>query len=243
MHRHSEASDASRSNNVDLHTVTSARPCSQEKDHTSEVASIADTTESYPSRCESPLLPMGQGAACRIDPDRLSQQLGKHGNRQSQYSMVYKNYDIHDDEDDDTQNRIEEVSGKHPRSATMAGSSLRGSKHGLLPSGTLSRYQMRRPRTLIGSKTYRNDGSCNGGGSSLSAAGAAVGQTSPVRELSSKLKSACRKLNPKRLTRHGHHHQADHASSAGAPADPSHDAISTDTMEFVSAFARDRAVK
>ncbi|KAJ1800901.1 hypothetical protein LPJ75_006480, partial [Coemansia sp. RSA 2598] len=46
----------------------------------------ASDEQSYPSRCESPLLPMGQTASYQIDPDRLSQQLGKHGHRQSQHS-------------------------------------------------------------------------------------------------------------------------------------------------------------
>ncbi|KAJ2833810.1 hypothetical protein GGI24_000680, partial [Coemansia furcata] len=59
--------------------------------------------ESYPSRCASPLLPMGQhrtpSSLQTVDPDRLSQQLGKATNRQSQQSIVNKNYAIPEDDD------------------------------------------------------------------------------------------------------------------------------------------------
>ncbi|KAJ2723448.1 hypothetical protein GGI07_002651 [Coemansia sp. Benny D115] len=136
----------------------------------SVVASIAETEDSYPSRCESPLLPMGHHTASyKTDPDRLSQQLGRHGHRQSQHSVMYKNYDLRDD-------NIDQPVGPVPQGRSNTGATK-----------TPGRYQMRRPRTLR-AKTYRMAGSSDNG------------PVSPVRELSSKFKSACRKLNPKRLT-------------------------------------------
>ncbi|KAJ2595234.1 hypothetical protein GGF39_003911 [Coemansia sp. RSA 1721] len=159
-----------------------------------EGASTAEYDEqSYPSRCESPLLPMGQTASYQIDPDRLSQQLGKHGHRQSQHSVMYKNYALRDDDDE---NDLDTAAGNRspahdPKSGFRrrpTGGSRRTNTG--LSTESRSRYYMRRPKTLLRPKSYRI------GGSSADA-----GQTSPVKEFSSKIKSACRKLNPKRLTK------------------------------------------
>ncbi|KAJ2454172.1 hypothetical protein GGF42_003669 [Coemansia sp. RSA 2424] len=118
-----------------------------------------------------------------VDPDRLSQQLGKVTNRQSQQSVVNKNYAIPEEND-----FIEPppTLGKRNNQATRfinyhraptASSSSRRANTGVLSHPT---------------KSYR-----------ISTTAAEHHQSS-VRDLSSKLKSACRKLNPKRLTKHGH---------------------------------------
>ncbi|KAJ2841074.1 hypothetical protein GGI22_008062, partial [Coemansia erecta] len=129
-----------------------------------------DAAEDYPSRCESPLLPMGQSLSHQTGADRLSQQLGQAGNRQSQLSMARKDYAIHDDEGDN---------GEEHRGPDIADAKR-----------SRARTHMNRPRmTMPRAKSYR-----------IHAPGAASpSHTSPVRDLSSKLKSACRKLNPKRL--------------------------------------------
>ncbi|KAJ1796466.1 hypothetical protein LPJ59_003734 [Coemansia sp. RSA 2399] len=126
-----------------------------------------DAAEAYPSRCESPLLPMGQSLSHQTGADRLSQQLGQAGNRQSQLSMARKDYAIHDDEGDngDEHKGLDTADAKRNR----------------------ARPHMNRPRmTMPRAKSYR-----------IHTPG--TSHTSPVRDLSSKFKSACRKLNPKRL--------------------------------------------
>ncbi|KAJ1668282.1 hypothetical protein IW140_000414 [Coemansia sp. RSA 1813] len=136
-------------------------------------AETHDTTDSYPSRCESPLLPMGQSLSHQIGVDRLSQQRGQVSNRQSQVSMLRKDYAIHDEEET-----------QEPSTAGTKSNSRRVRQH------------MNRPRmTMPRAKSYR-----------IHTSG---GHASPVRDLSSKLKSACRKLNPKRLAKSAHLGQED----------------------------------
>ncbi|KAJ1644915.1 hypothetical protein LPJ64_003463, partial [Coemansia asiatica] len=165
------------------------------EENNDEGASTAEHDEqSYPSRCESPLLPMGQTASYQIDPDRLSQQLGKHGHRQSQHSVIYKNYALRDD-DDDNGGDVDAAGNQSALHDPKAGFRRRptgGSRRANTGLSTESRgrYYMRRPKTLLRPKSYRIGGSSADGG-----------QTSPVKEISSKIKSACRKLNPKRLTK------------------------------------------
>ncbi|KAJ2260662.1 hypothetical protein GGI01_002842 [Coemansia sp. RSA 376] len=147
-------------------------------------ATAASVAESYPSRCASPLLPMGQyrtpSSHQTIDPDRLSQQLGKVTNRQSQQSVVHKNYAIPEDEDTE----LPPDSGKRSQTTRFISYHRTPSAGSKLPSR----------RTMPRQKSYRISTSADP-------------HQSSVRELSSKLKSACRKLNPKRLTKHGHAHQ------------------------------------
>ncbi|KAJ2749129.1 hypothetical protein IWQ56_007298, partial [Coemansia nantahalensis] len=58
---------------------------------------VEATSAAAPSRCESPLLPMGQH---QTDPDRLQQQAGRASHRQSQQSVLLrKTYAIPDDRD------------------------------------------------------------------------------------------------------------------------------------------------
>ncbi|KAJ2392774.1 hypothetical protein H4S02_000595, partial [Coemansia sp. RSA 2611] len=63
-----------------------------------------------------------------------------------------------------------------------------------------ARYHIRRPRRQARSKSYRMPSS---------------GAQESARELSSKFKSACRKLDPRRLAKTSHHH-----SRAGTPPSP-----------------------
>ncbi|KAJ2551613.1 hypothetical protein EV175_003626, partial [Coemansia sp. RSA 1933] len=58
-----------------------------------------DNADAYPSRCESPLLPMGQTLSHQTGADRLSQQRGQVGSRQSQLSVARKDYAIHDEDE------------------------------------------------------------------------------------------------------------------------------------------------
>ncbi|KAJ2080195.1 hypothetical protein H4R24_003244 [Coemansia sp. RSA 988] len=158
-----------------------------------------------PGRCESPLLPMGQRPVHQVDPDRLSQQLGQASSRQSQQSMLRKSYAIPEDAADD--NPSAEKDDKHA-AATAA-------KKGTV--GGRPRYHMRRPPRLSRSKSQR-----------ISTTGP---QPSPPRDLSSRFKSACRRLNPRRLAKTTHHHRdgagaghananAQHASPPGGTGEP-----------------------
>ncbi|KAJ2343415.1 hypothetical protein GGH91_003205 [Coemansia sp. RSA 2671] len=151
--------------------------------HRSPVPAAATSVveSSYPSRCASPLLPMGQhqrtpSSHQTIDPDRLSQQLGRVGNRQSQQSVVHKNYAIPEDDS-------AELPPEPKRSQTTRFINYHRTSSG------------RRGTMLPRQKSYRIN--------------TADPHQLSVRELSSKLKSACRKLNPKRLTRHTHHQDSD----------------------------------
>ncbi|KAJ1738618.1 hypothetical protein LPJ68_005402 [Coemansia sp. RSA 1086] len=153
------------SNPDDIHAAARASSAS---DHNAE-------EHSEPSRCESPLLPMGEHSTHQVDPDRLSQQLGRTGNRQSQQSMLHKSYaipeDMNEDDNDDA--------GPSKKDAGAA---------------DRPRHYIRRPRKLPRPKSYR----IHTGGAHESA-----------RELSSKFKSACRKLNPRRLAKPSHHASGD----------------------------------
>ncbi|KAJ2362775.1 hypothetical protein IW150_006917, partial [Coemansia sp. RSA 2607] len=155
------------------------------------MSSVAASEDSHPSRCESPLLPMGQ-----IDPDRLSQQLDTPRHRQSQHSISYKNYALRDDEaleespdEPNTSSRAKRTFRKYP---TALGSWSRRPTDPVADRRT-HRQHTRRPAALLRPKSYRIH--------------AGEPQTSPVREFSSKIKSACKKLNPKRLARSAHHHE------------------------------------
>ncbi|KAJ2490843.1 hypothetical protein IWW37_002843 [Coemansia sp. RSA 2050] len=143
-------------------------------------AATSIVESSYPSRCASPLLPMGQhhrtpSSHQTIDPDRLSQQLGRMTNRQSQQSVVHKNYAIPEDDS-------AELPPEPKRSQTTRFINYH-------------RTSSSRRTMLPRQKSYRIS--------------TADPHQSSVRELSSKLKSACRKLNPKRLTRHSHHQDSE----------------------------------
>ncbi|KAJ1755075.1 hypothetical protein LPJ58_004388 [Coemansia sp. RSA 1591] len=130
----------------------------------------ASTAGSERSRCESPLLPMGQHPSKQVDPDRLSQQLERTGNRQSQQSMLYKSYAIPEDADDLPE----------PADAPSEGPATGSNR---------TRYHIRRPHRQPRAKSYRTP---------LSS------RHESARELSSKFKSACRKLDPRRLAKGGH---------------------------------------
>ncbi|KAI8324107.1 hypothetical protein GQ54DRAFT_302901 [Martensiomyces pterosporus] len=162
----------------------------------STALSVIESVDSHPSRCESPLLPMGQGAWYQVDPDRLSNQLGRVPNRYSQQSIANKNYSIRDDDDEEVDELVS-AGAMHSKKKVLVGH--KGAKYG-----------MRKPK-MPRPKSYRGD-------TSPSAASTVGGvQQSPVRDLSSKLKSACRKLNPKRLAKAGnHHHQP--AAAVAAPS-------------------------
>ncbi|KAJ1734998.1 hypothetical protein LPJ61_000785 [Coemansia biformis] len=70
-------------------------------------------------------------------------------------------------------------------------------------SGSRARYHIRRPRRIPRPVSHR--------------AQSAGAQASPVRELSSRLKSACRRLDPRRLAKAGH---TAAAAAADAPPPP-----------------------
>ncbi|KAJ2844875.1 hypothetical protein IWW36_005014 [Coemansia brasiliensis] len=135
---------------------------------------------SVPSRCESPLLPMGEHSTHQVDPDRLSQQLGRTGNRQSQQSMLHKSYAIPEDMDEEDN----DGAGVSKKDADDAAGR--------------PRHHIRRPRKLPRPKSYRIHTS---------------GAHESAREFSSKFKSACRKLNPRRLAKPSHHARDDEPSS------------------------------
>ncbi|KAJ1724506.1 hypothetical protein LPJ53_001210 [Coemansia erecta] len=170
----------------------------------------------------------------QIDADRLSQQLDSPRQRQSQHSIMYKNYALRDD-DDNEQDCDDGASGEdaaavaggnsgRPRGAsgrgfrrypTGLGSWGRRADEGV--AGRVDRPQMRRPRSLLRPKSYR--------------IGVGEPQTSPVREFSSKIKSACKKLNPKRLARsahHGHGHGQQQQQQHGDTQDDASDAARYD---------------
>ncbi|KAJ2522168.1 hypothetical protein H4217_000940 [Coemansia sp. RSA 1939] len=148
------------------------------------------STEPHPSRCESPLLPMGQTSSHQRGGDIgwHSRQLSQVSNRQSQMSMMRKDYAIHDAEDDDSE-----------EGQRMAGA--KGTKGGRGPR----QHMNHRPRmTMPRAKSYRIHTSSGT-------------HASPVRDLSSKLKSAYRKLNPKRM-----HKSAQPDSEGAAVSNHSH---------------------
>ncbi|KAJ2800120.1 hypothetical protein H4R20_004180, partial [Coemansia guatemalensis] len=145
-----------------------------------------------PGRCESPLLPMGQRPVYRVDPDRLSQQLGHGSSRQSQQSMLRKSYAIPEDEAD-TSAAAEKDDDRAAAAAAKKGA-----------AGGRPRYHMPRPPRLPRSRSQR-----------VPTTGA---QPSPPRDLSSRFKSACRRLNPRRLAKSTHHHNHHHHHRDGAGA-------------------------
>ncbi|KAJ1961934.1 hypothetical protein GGI12_002963 [Dipsacomyces acuminosporus] len=149
----------------------------------STTLSIIESVDSHPSRCESPLLPMGQGTWHQVDPDRLSSQLGKVSNRYSQQSISIKSYSIRDD---DNTNEID-------------GTTYVAKKKGLSGHKAI-KYAIKRPK-VPRAKSYHMDVVSS---SDISTNAAAVSQGS-VRDLSSKFKSACRRFNPKRLTKSSLH--------------------------------------
>ncbi|PIA19503.1 hypothetical protein COEREDRAFT_84145 [Coemansia reversa NRRL 1564] len=150
----------------------------------------AESTET--GRCESPLLPMGQRPMYRVDPDRLSQQLGHASSRQSQQSILCKNYAIPEDGAD-----TDAAAEKDDATATAAKKGAAGGR---------PRYHMRRPPRMLRSKSQHVP--------------TTSAQLSPSRDLSSRLKSACRRLNPRRFAKTTHHQRAgagtDHVN-ANAP--------------------------
>ncbi|KAJ2662420.1 hypothetical protein IWW48_001829 [Coemansia sp. RSA 1200] len=148
------------------------------------------STEPHPSRCESPLLPMGQTSSHQRGGDIgwHSRQLSQVSNRHSQMSMMRKDYAIHDAEGDDSE-----------EGQRMAGA--KGTKGGRGPR----QHMNHRPRmTMPRAKSYRIHTSSGT-------------HASPVRDLSSKLKSAYRKLNPKRM-----HKSAQPGPETGAASNHSH---------------------
>ncbi|KAJ2609390.1 hypothetical protein H4S08_004068 [Coemansia sp. RSA 1365] len=149
------------------------------------------TESTEPGRCESPLLPMGQRPMYRVDPDRLSQQLGHASSRQSQQSIFCKNYAIPEDRTDT------DAAAEKDDAAAKKGA-----------VGARPRYHMRRPPRMLRSKSQHVP--------------TTSAQLSPPRDLSSRLKSACRRLNPRRLAKSTHHHRTgagtDHVdANANAP--------------------------
>ncbi|KAI9505057.1 hypothetical protein GGI25_000432 [Coemansia spiralis] len=178
-------------------------------------ASKPDSVDSYPSRCESPLLPMGQGPSYQIDPDRLSQHLGQAGSRYSQQSIVRKDYAIPYDAGGD------ERLGLGP-SSWHKGSPANS-------NGSRTRPHMGHPRmTTTRAKSYRIH--------------VPSSQMLPVRDLSSKLKSACRKLNPKRLAKaaHSSHSRGGHMHGISNGSSNSSNS-GTDDEEAVTAVSTHRA--
>ncbi|KAJ1940345.1 hypothetical protein EC988_007060 [Linderina pennispora] len=138
---------------MSLSTATTTTSTTEQPQLRTHALSVVESIESMPSRCESPLLPMGQSTRYQTDPNRLSDQLGKVRSRFSQHSILNKNYAIHDDE---------ELASPPP--------------------------DKRKHKVLTRAKSYK----------------IAAAEAGRVREFSSKLKSACRKLNPKRRARNAH---------------------------------------
>ncbi|KAJ2774109.1 hypothetical protein IWQ57_000977 [Coemansia nantahalensis] len=119
---------------------------------------VEATSAAAPSRCESPLLPMGQH---QTDPDRLQQQAGRASHRQSQQSVLLrKTYAIPDDRD------------AEPPAVAAAAATVDGRR-------TRARHYILRPHRLPRPAVHR--------------------LALPARDLSSRLKSACRRLDPRRL--------------------------------------------
>ncbi|KAJ2744124.1 hypothetical protein GGI20_003231 [Coemansia sp. BCRC 34301] len=150
--------------------------------------------ESYPSRCASPLLPMGQQPQPhyhRRTPSSSHHQSARVSNRQSQQSVIHKNYAIPEEEE------VVEEGTRAPHLGKRNQTTRFISYYRTPSPSTAASGGGRRTATLPRPKSYRITTT------------AAEHHQSSVRDLSSKLKSACRKLNPKRLTKHGAHQDSE----------------------------------